>query len=40
MLDLLNQLNREHGVSFVVATHDVQLVAPLADKVLRPQEGR
>jgi cobalt/nickel transport system ATP-binding protein len=33
MLDLLNHLNREHRVSFVVATHDVQLVAPLADKV-------
>ncbi len=33
MVELLNGLNREHGVSFVVATHDVQLVAPLADRV-------
>jgi cobalt/nickel transport system ATP-binding protein len=33
MLELLNRLNREHGVSLVIATHDVQLVAPLADKV-------
>ena len=33
MVELLQKLNREHGVSFVIATHDVQLVAPLADKV-------
>ena len=33
MVDLLNRLNREHGVSFVIATHDVQLVSPLADRV-------
>ncbi len=33
IVELLNGLNRDHGVSFVVATHDVQLVAPLADKV-------
>jgi cobalt/nickel transport system ATP-binding protein len=33
IVDLLNALNREQGVSLVVATHDVQLVAPLADKV-------
>lgn len=33
IVDLLNKLNREQGVSLVVATHDVQLVAPLADKV-------
>lgn len=33
MVELLNTLNREHGVSFVIATHDVQLVAPLADLV-------
>jgi len=39
MLDLLNQLNREHGVSFVVATHDVQLVAPLADRVYVLKKG-
>ena len=39
MLELLNALNREHGVSFVVATHDVQLVAPLADKVYVLKKG-
>lgn len=33
IVDLLNALNRDQGVSLVVATHDVQLVAPLADKV-------
>ncbi len=33
MVELLDRLNREHGVSFVIATHDVQMVAPLADKV-------
>ena len=33
IVDLLNGLNREHGVTLVVATHDVQLVAPLADRV-------
>ena len=39
MLELLNGLNREHGVSFVVATHDVQLVAPLADRVYVLKKG-
>jgi cobalt/nickel transport system ATP-binding protein len=33
MVELLNRLNRAHGVSLVIATHDVQLVAPLADRV-------
>ena len=33
MVELLNGLNRDHGVSLVIATHDVQLVAPLADRV-------
>jgi ABC-type glutathione transport system ATPase component len=39
MVDLLNSLNREHGVSLVVATHDVQMVAPLADRVYVPKSG-
>jgi cobalt/nickel transport system ATP-binding protein len=39
MVDLLNTLNREHGVSFVVATHDVQMVAPLADRVYLLKNG-
>jgi cobalt/nickel transport system ATP-binding protein len=33
MVELLNALNRDHGVALVIATHDVQLVAPLADRV-------
>jgi cobalt/nickel transport system ATP-binding protein len=32
MVELLNSLNRDHKVSLVIATHDVQLVAPLADR--------
>ena len=39
IVDLLNRLNREHGVSLVVATHDVQLVQPLADKVYVLKRG-
>src|SRR5262249_58224934 len=39
MVDLLNSLNREHGVSFVIATHDVQMVAPLADRVYILKSG-
>jgi cobalt/nickel transport system ATP-binding protein len=33
MVELLNGLNRDHKVSLVIATHDVQLVVPLADRV-------
>src|SRR5262249_22890282 len=39
MVDLLNTLNRRHGVSFVIATHDVQMVAPLADRVYILKSG-
>jgi cobalt/nickel transport system ATP-binding protein len=39
MVELLNALNRDHGVSFVIATHDVQLVAPLADHVYLLKAG-
>lgn len=39
ILELLNRLNREQGVSLVVATHDVPLVAPLADKVYVLRKG-
>ncbi len=39
IVELLNRLNREQGVSLVVATHDVQLVAPLADKVYVLKKG-
>jgi len=31
--DLLNRLNREHGVTFVMATHDVDIVPQMADQV-------
>lgn len=39
LVDLLNQLNELHGVTLVVATHDVQLVAPMADKVYLLRKG-
>lgn len=39
IVELLNRLNRDQGVSLVVATHDVQLVAPLADKVYVLKKG-
>jgi cobalt/nickel transport system ATP-binding protein len=39
MVELLNGLNRDHGVSLVIATHDVQLVAPLADRVYVLKSG-
>lgn len=39
LVDLLNQLNEAHGVTLVVATHDVQLVAPMADKVYLLRKG-
>ena len=39
LVDLLNKLNEAHGVTLVVATHDVQLVAPMADKVYLLRKG-
>ena len=39
IVTLLNQLNIRHGVTLVVATHDVQLVTPLADKVYLLKQG-
>lgn len=39
IVDLLNRLNREQGISLVVATHDVPLVAPLADMVYVLKSG-
>lgn len=39
IVDLLNRLNREHGVSLVIATHDVPIVALLADKVYVLKRG-
>ena len=39
IVDLLNGLARDQGVSLVVATHDVPLVAPLADMVYVLKEG-
>ncbi|HEV2104227.1 MAG TPA: energy-coupling factor ABC transporter ATP-binding protein, partial [Candidatus Eisenbacteria bacterium] len=39
IVELLNRLNREQGVSLVVATHDVQAVAPLADRVYVLRHG-
>jgi len=31
--DLMNRLNRDHGVTFVMATHDVDIVPQMADRV-------
>jgi cobalt/nickel transport system ATP-binding protein len=39
IVDLLNRLNREQGVSLVVATHDVPLVSSMADKVYVLRHG-
>lgn len=39
MVELLNRLNREHGVSLVVSTHDVPLVTAMADKVYVLKKG-
>ncbi len=39
LVDLLNRLNREQGVSLVIATHDVPLVSALADKVYVLKKG-
>jgi cobalt/nickel transport system ATP-binding protein len=39
ILELLNALNRDGGVSLVVATHDVPLVSALADKVYVLKKG-
>src|SRR5262245_51484577 len=39
MVELLNGLNRDRGVSLVIATHDVQVVAPLADRVYLLKNG-
>lgn len=39
IVELLHRLNREQGVSLVVATHDVQLATPLADRVYVLKRG-
>lgn len=39
IVELLQKLNEEQGVSLVVATHDVQLVTPLADRVYVLKRG-
>jgi cobalt/nickel transport system ATP-binding protein len=39
IVELLNTLNRESGVSLVIATHDVPLVSALADKVYVLKKG-
>lgn len=39
ILELLNALNRDAGVSLVIATHDVPLVSALADKVYVLKKG-
>jgi lipoprotein-releasing system ATP-binding protein len=39
VLDLLRDLNREHGLTMIVVTHDIQ-IAQQADRVVRLVEGR
>lgn len=39
IVELLNTLTREHGITLVVATHDVPLVAQLADMVYVLRQG-
>lgn len=39
IVELLQRLNEQQGVSLVVATHDVQLVTPLADRVYLLKRG-
>ena len=33
LVDLLNQLHQEHGITFVTATHDINVVKAMADVV-------
>jgi cobalt/nickel transport system ATP-binding protein len=39
LVDLLNRLHRTHGVTLVMATHDVNLVPEMADVVYLLQRG-
>jgi putative ABC transport system ATP-binding protein len=39
LLDLLEQLNRSDGVTFVLASHDAQVIAR-ARRVVRLRDGR
>src|ERR1051325_9154694 len=40
ILDLLTQLRREHGMSLVLITHDLGVVAEVADRVIVQYAGR
>jgi ABC-type glutathione transport system ATPase component len=40
ILDLLRQLNRERGLATILITHDLGVVAEVADRVLVMHEGR
>ena len=39
VVELMHELNREHGTTFLYATHDSELIR-LADRVLRLRDGR
>jgi len=39
VIGLIHELNRDHGTTFVYATHDTELIA-LADRVVRLRDGR
>ena len=40
MVELLNSLNREHGVSLVVATHDRELIRRVGRRAVNLDHGR
>jgi len=39
VIELMHELNREHGTTFLYATHDAELIR-LADRVIRLRDGR
>ena len=40
VLDLLNELRRKHGLTYIFITHDLAVVRNVADRVSVFQQGR
>jgi len=40
MMELLNQLNREHGITVVLATHSVDMLPVFADRIYVMKNGK